>query len=521
MQKESTHVDSFCFWAFAWLLQVYCFMKRTLLCCLTLLSCPFLYADEDTQLRLNQSLDQTLLQEQRQFHEQGTIRSTEQLPKLQINGQEYSVEQNQNDLAKALYLAVMQKQWLKATVYLEHYKKYVGYDRALTDFAEGAVARSQGQLKLAEQKFQSSLKQQPHNLICELELARVLFEQQKNKEAARLFISIQDQLKQSDPAVIPSGVLTTVNTFVQALKKRDSWQGSVSAGYTYVSNLNSSSEQSKTWTLYGKDSKGNIIPIEQVTRGTPKAESATGLDYEASLIKRYAIKGHHGVALRALAFGQSYNDHAAFNESTININAGYSYFDLKNQIGVSPLFEHKRYGNDGLYNAWGARAEWMHFISADKAFKLEAESKDLNYQKYKTLDGVESSAFATFWKILPNQWTVFSGLDVVDHSTQEKYMAAYQQQGVRLGLSKSWSTGFNTTLLSSYRWRLFDKYAETFLARRHDFEQNYTFVVQMPRFEFYGMTPNLTYRYNHNKSNVDWLYSYDKHNISLKLEHRF
>lgn len=97
-------------------------MKRTLLCCLTLLSCPFLYADEDTQLRLNQSLDQTLLQEQRQFHEQGTIRSTEQLPKLQINGQEYSVEQNPNDLAKALYLAVMQKQWLKATVYLEHYK---------------------------------------------------------------------------------------------------------------------------------------------------------------------------------------------------------------------------------------------------------------------------------------------------------------------------------------------------------------------------------------------------------------
>ncbi|SSS32713.1 peptide signal [Acinetobacter baumannii] len=110
---------------------------------------------------------------------------------------------------------------------------------------------------------------------------------------------------------------------------------------------------------------------------------------------------------------------------------------------------------------------------------------------------------------------------MLDHSTQEKYMAAYQQQGVRLGLSKSWSTGFNTTLLSSYRWRLFDKYAETFLARRHDFEQNHTFVVQMPRFEFYGMTPNLTYRYNHNKSNVDWLYSYDKHNISFKLEHRF
>ncbi|MBJ9984727.1 DUF560 domain-containing protein [Acinetobacter sp. S40] len=496
-------------------------MKRTLLCCLALLNCRCLYADDETQFRLNQSLDQRLLQEQRQFHEQGTIRSTDPLPPLQINGQEYRVEQNPNDLAKALYLAVMQKQWGKVTIYLEHYKKYVDYDRALTDFAEGAVARSQGQLKWAELKFQSSLNQQPNNLICELELARVLFEQQKNKEAARLFISIQNKLKQSDPSVIPLGVLKTVNTFLQALDQRDSWQGSVAVGYTYATNLNSSSEQSKTWTLYSTDGKGNIIPIQEITRGSPKAESAMGLDYEATLMKRFAIQNHHGLTLRALVFGQSYKDNTAFNESTININAGYSYFDLKNQIGVAPLFEQKRYGNDGLYNAWGLRAEWMHFISADKAFKFEVESKDLNYQKYTTLDGIESSIFATFWKILPNQWTVFGGLDVLDHSTQEKYMAAYQQQGIRLGLTKSWNTGFNTTLLSSYRWRQFDKYTETFLARRHDFEQNYTFVLQMPRLAFYGMTPNLTYRYNHNKSNVDWLYSYDKHNISLKLEHRF
>ena len=65
----------------------------------------------------------------------------------------------------------------------------------------------------------------------------------------------------------------------------------------------------------------------------------------------------------------------------------------------------------------GARAEWMHFISADKAFKLEAESKDLNYQKYKTLDGVESSLLLSgrFFQTSG----LFGGLDVLDHSTQE------------------------------------------------------------------------------------------------------
>ncbi|UTO21119.1 surface lipoprotein assembly modifier [Acinetobacter sp. Z1] len=487
---------------------------------MTLLAASSLYAEDDTQLRLNQSLDQNLLQQQHQLQQQGTIRDIEKLPSILINGQIFAVEKNQDDLAKALYLAVMQKQWGNAAVYLKHYQQYEGYDQALTNFAEGALARAQGQLKLAEQKFQSSLNKQPNNLICELELARVLFEQQKNKEAARLFTSIQNKLGQSDRAVIPPEVEQTVNLFVKALNQRDSWQGSVAIGPSYATNLNSSSEQSKTWTLYGMDQDGNIIPAH-MTRGSPKAISAKGVDYEASLIKRFSLYGNHGISLRGLAYGQSYDDHADYNESTLNINAGYSFFDLKNQISIAPLFEHKRYANDGLYNAWGARAEWMRFIAADKAFKLEAEIKDLDYQKYKTLDGKESSAMFTFWKILPKQWTLFSGLDVLDHDTQEKYMAAYQQQGIRLGLSKSWNIGLNTTLFSSYRWRQFDRYVETFATRRHDFEQNYTFVVQMPRFKFYGVTPNLAYRYNHNSSNVDWLYSYDKHNVSLKLEHRF
>ncbi|MFW2159833.1 surface lipoprotein assembly modifier [Acinetobacter beijerinckii] len=488
---------------------------------MTLLATSSLYADDDTQLRLNQSLDQNLLQQQHQLQQQGTIRDAEKLPSILINGQIFAVEKNQDDLAKALYLAVMQKQWGNAAVYLKHYQQYQDYDQALTDFAEGALARAQGQLILAEQKFQSSLNKQPNNLICELELARVLFEQQKNKEAARLFTSIQNKLGQSDRAVIPPEVEQTVNLFVKALDQRDSWQGSVAIGPSYATNLNSSSEQSKTWTLYGIDDKGNVTPIQKITRGSPKAASATGMDYEASLMKRFSLYGNHGVALRGLAYGQSYDDHADYNESTLNINTGYSFFDLKNQISIAPLFEHKRYANDGLYNAWGARAEWMRFIAADKAFKLEAEIKYLDYQKYKTLDGKESSAMFTFWKILPKQWTLFSGLDVLDHDTQEKYMAAYQQQGIRLGLSKFWNIGLNTTLFSSYRWRQFDRYVETFATRRHDFEQNYTFVVQIPRFKFYGVTPNLTYRYNHNSSNVDWLYSYDKHNVSLKLEHRF
>lgn len=496
-------------------------MKRTFLCCLSLFSYTHIHADNETQLRLNQNLDQKLLQQQQALKQDLSIQNLNELPQIQINGQKYHVEQSEDDLAKALYLTVMQKNWANVPIYLENYKKFENYDKALTEFAEGAMLRAQAKLKQAEQKFRNSLSIQPNNLICELELARILFEQQKNKDASLLFSQIQEKSTISDQRVIPPEILKTIDIFQKAIEKRDSWQGSMAIGPTYANNLNSSSEQSKTWTLYGLDQDKNVVPVQQITRGSPAAESANGVDFDASLIKRFSIKGNHGLSIRGLAFGQSYDDYAQYNESTINIAAGYSYFDQKNQITLSPLFEHKNYGNNSLYNAWGVRAEWMRFISNDKAFKLEAEAKDLDYQRFKNLDGLETSALFTFWKILPKRWTLFSGVDVLDHNTKEKFLASYQQQGVRLGLSKVWNTGFNTTLFSSYRWRQFDEHVATFGTRRHDFEENYTFVLQMPRFKFYGMTPSLTYRYNHNKSNVDWLYSYDKQNLSLKLEHRF
>ena len=118
---------------------------------------------------------------------------------------------------------------------------------------------------------------------------------------------------------------------------------------------------------------------------------------------------------------------------------------------------------------------------------------------------------------------MFSGLDYVDHNTEEQYFAAYEQQGVRFGLSKPITEGVNLTVFSSLRWRQYDQYVNGFGfdTRRHDFEQNYTAVLQMPKFTLYGLTPNLTYNYNQNKSNVDWLYSNDKQSLSLKFEYKF
>ncbi|MFW1817747.1 hypothetical protein ACG9X6_24575, partial [Acinetobacter guillouiae] len=81
-----------------------------------------------------------------------------------------------------------------ALSYLEKYKKFPNYDQALTEFAEGVMARTQWNFSLAEIKLKHSLEIQSNTLMTQLELARVFTEQQKNQQVQQLFQQIQSQL---------------------------------------------------------------------------------------------------------------------------------------------------------------------------------------------------------------------------------------------------------------------------------------------------------------------------------------
>ncbi|MBI1453302.1 DUF560 domain-containing protein [Acinetobacter sp. FL51] len=473
--------------------------------------------DNDTRLRLEQNLLQQNSEQQQPLKQQ---QKNDQLPAMTINGETIHINNNLNDLGQALYLAVMQKQWQAARIYLEQYVKLDAYDLALAQFAQGAIARANGQADIAEKLFQDALNLQPANTMIQLELARLLTERQKNKEAVQLFRQVKAQLQQrNDP--IAQNIQKTVDVYLNGLKQRDAWQGSVSVGARYASNINSTSEQSSTWIKYAEDQNGNKIPVEQVTRQTEDAINANALDYEATLNKRWSVNGQHGIALKAFGYGRAYDDHQNYNEMTLSLNVGYSYQSQNNQVLLAPVFEHRRYQNASLSNAWGGRAEWMHVLNQKTAFKLEMEAKDIQNTLYANQSGMEYGVFGTVWKNLAKRWTIFGGLDFVDHNSQEQYFTAYQQTGLRLGLSKQFDAGFSTTIFSSLRLRQYDKFNAVLEDQRQDIEQNYMLVLSAPRWAKYGITPNLSYQFNQNNSNVDWLYSYDKHSLSLKLEHRF
>ncbi|HDY85901.1 hypothetical protein LCGC14_0467940 [marine sediment metagenome] len=468
--------------------------------------------DTDTSLRLNQSIE--LRAEQQ---EQNILKDEDYLhgerPTLTVNGQRYAVQHNKDDVGRALYLSIQQKEWSAVDYFLKEYLYFPDADPLLLAYARGALARMHEDLDTAQQQYRELLALKPDFLPGQLELARVLFENREDGESETFFKKIALTLTPANAQ--QQGLSQTVDSFLNALENRQSWQGSFSIGPTWVDNLNQSSE---TYTCL---QRYNDFCLYE--RKTPEAIKAQGIDYEATLNKRFAISGHHGIFFRSLLYGQNYKDQSIYNESQLNSQIGYSYHDRRNQYSLAPSFEFSRYGNTSMYGAWGTHGEWLHYLSDKAIFKLEADYKKqeyLNENIADLYDGNIWSTYATAWYALPNDWTIFGGLDWT-HKQAKIDTNAYQQIGIRAGVSKIFNKHINAVLFASIREQEYGVYNALLGELRDDVEQNYTLIVRFPSLSIYGLEPSLTLKHRKVHSNIDWLYSHERNAASLRLEKRF
>ncbi|UXS01848.1 surface lipoprotein assembly modifier [Agrobacterium tumefaciens] len=468
---------------------------------------------DDTRRLLEQNVERQATDRERELLKDEVSPPQGQRPTLTINGQSYQVERTASALGQALYLSLQYHQWSAAGHFLEEYLTLPDRDPMLVHYASGILARVHGRPGEAEAEFRALLELQPGFLPGRLELARVLFEDAQERESERLFSDILASIDNSDPKT--AGVGKTIEAYRNALKQRQAWTGSFSFGPSWSDNINRTSA-SRTCLL--SDNTGFCY----YERALPEAIRAYGMDFDASLQKRIPLLGHHGLYMRSLLYGTQYQNHGDYNETTFNTQAGYSYRDSRQQISLAPSFEYYEWGNDALYGAWGLHGEWSYTLSPASLVKLEGDHKDLRYRRElyaQNFNGSQRSFYATYFRDVGAGWTLFGGIDFVDSNAKED-VNAYQQKGVRAGASVQVS-GFQGTLFAAYRKRDYDLYNPLIEARRKDEEQNYTFVLKAARWQVAGFVPSLTYRYNKVKSNVDWLYSYDRNDVSLKMEYTF
>lgn len=435
-------------------------------------------------------------------------------PTITIDGASYTVGKNVDELGQALYLALQAQHWQAAAQFLAEYLTLPGREVTLVHYAQGALARVAGDYRQAEREYRALLVLQPQFLPGRLELARVLFEDQQDNEADALFAAIQADIDAADAKT--AGVRASIGHYRQALAQRLGWSGTLSFGPTWSDNVN---RTSASRTCLWQDEDGFCF----IERTLPTAIRAFGLDFDVSLGKRFAWRGHHGVSLHALAFGQSHRHHSVYNELNATVQAGYSYRNARHALMLGPSFDYYALGNHALFGAWGAHGEWSWTLSPQSLLKLEADWKDHRYRQAPyalAYDGIQRSLAVTYFRSLSARWTMFGGVDLVDSRAPDP-ADAHRARGLRAGASLQWPQGFTGTVFASYRKRRHTAESIVLEGLRKDDEQNYTLVVNANRWAFAGFTPVLSLRHVKVASSIDWLHTYDKNSVSLKLERSF
>ncbi|WP_319939957.1 porin family protein [Xenorhabdus littoralis] len=424
------------------------------------------------------------------------------------HGQQLKIENNLKDTTKALYFAINDQQWSNVKHLLVAYQKMPEYDPLLVDFAKGGLARIEGNLALSASHYQKILSQKPNFTRIKLELARVYFEDHKNREAEQLFNGLREQHQ------LPEIVLQNIDRYLQALPLRNSWHSSFSFGYAYDDNINMSPNQ-KAICLLTKEGKCII------ERNAPKPIKESGSTYNATLSRRYSLIGHHGIFGRGLIYGKNYPHYHDGNENTFLLVSGYSYKSRDHNLSVGPLFEYKQRAGKAEYHAIGAKIEGQWAMTAQTFLNVELTNKRLSYpQSYSFKDGELYSSYFSLSHIISNNIVLFGGGNWVYRDNQQP-ADRYQQWGVSAGIAGQFYPGIKGSLIATLRQQHFEAYSALLGAKRQDNEQIYTASIKFPNAKILGMTPSLTFQHRHNRSNVGWLYSYDKNEIQIQLEKYF
>lgn len=480
--------------------------------CLPLPALAQTVGDQDTRLRLDQQMEG-----QKRKAEKVILEDADALDRpptsLEIDGKAYSVGDNVDDMGKALYIAVRRRQWRDARRFLAAYGRYPDRDPMLVLFAKGALARQDGKLEAAERDYRELVALKADFIPGQLELARVLFENRKDREARTAFENVRQVLTaQGDEA---RGVVATVDAFLAALKRRRGWQGTIAIGPSYSTNLNQSSA-SYTCLLEGPD--GTCLFERQV----PDPIKAAGIDFEATLGRSVPLAGHNGIRAEALLFGDIYPGEHDYSQATLITRLGYQYQSARDTFSLSPSFEAGTFGSSILYHAWGGNAQWQHTLASNVLFRAEANYRDYRYRQrsFISQDGSLTDVSLTAFYVPSPSWTLFGGPDFAAKDAPSA-VDAYSQWGGRLGVNRAFGKSASLLVIGSYRHSDNRAYSELFAAKRSDNQYNLTAIARFPMLKFAGLIPEAVVQYTNIKSNIDWLYSYNRTTASMRLSYAF
>lgn len=465
-------------------------LKKSTYLCLAV-SLPAFAAD-DTAQRLWQNTRQAVQVQERKNVADDAFQT----------GIENPQQETKPDTGEALFMAVNHSDWPEVRRLLAQYRQEPDHDGDVALFADAALSKAEGDMEAAQQKYEALLQRQPDFTRGRLDLARVLFDDHLNREAAAEFAKAAQE-------PLPEPVLSNIRSFQTAIDQRQNLQGSFNIGGVWNSNVNEGAGGFKCNTEF----EGECIDYWS----SPEPQSASGLKYEAALSKHWQVQGHHGIAARALAFGRVYRNRQEHNEHTLNLSAGYQFTNARRSLTLSPLWEWSAEGSHASHRAHGARAEWNE-SKGKWAWNTETEWKKLKYFNEESAhnNGNSFAVYNTLTYMPQEDWALFGGLDWQKRTTEDG-QGDYRQPALRIGAGKQFAGGFDASALAIFQHRSYKADDAIFEQRRRDNEQIYILSAGADRWSIAGIKPTLTFKHRRVNSNIKWMYKYRQNEIGLSL----
>jgi len=461
-------------------------------------------AEVDTDVILRQQAElQRQQQEQQIVNDDNFFSGQQQEEQFEIN--------TFADLTLALLTSINNKDTQVIQQLLEFYRIQPQAEEGMILFAEANIDLNQNRWTQAIDKYKKLVENEPHFSRGKLDLARLYFADYQLENSRRLFAEID----------LPDNpnVMEKVKTYQAELDNRESWHGSFALGFGYTRNLNQTSRKKVELTV-----SDPLFGFEyQYTREAQPMRSAASLKYEATLDKYHNLISHHGLSFKASGYGDIYRNNSTDTEHNFSLGLGYGYRDRHHNLSLLPVFESVHYGNHLYLTRKGARLEYA-FNNLERLYSmvtLEYKNERYKDKKFNHYDGQLFSLFGTQVFALSNKVTLFGGVNYSRKGGTALDADKYQRYGVYIGTDLSSDMGVDLNVSANLRQTHYRGYDSLLNAKRKDNEQIYNISLKIPHWEFWGFVPSVNYKHTKVRSNVDWLYSYNKNETYFKLEKFF
>ncbi|WP_078253393.1 surface lipoprotein assembly modifier [Moraxella pluranimalium] len=381
-------------------------------------------------------------------------------------------------------------------------------DDALIWWAQALLAQHQGKFGTAIEHYRHLIAKHPEHNTIRLQLAIALFYDRQYDAAKGQLQKLESQSNLS-PIISPH-----ITHYLTLIDKIDDWQLTGGINYIQDQNINNAPTNpnlSEHWTAQ-------------------EAQSAHGIGAHVGIAKKHTLA--HGYQLDGdLHLGAKYyHDAKSYNEATGKLSIGITHHDAHHAVRLAPYLEHTYYAGGHSQNNPSAKLE--HF-SQTKGLSLSWQYTphpqwqstvllDYARPRYQTRTHLDGETYFTQASLAHapsamQQWQL--GINYTHADTQDKD-DSYHRYGVRASWQQEWAHGISTQLDLGYAHRRYHAPMPIFNQTQSNHEYHIQGSIWHRNIHFMGITPRLTWQYQHQNSNIA-LYEYRKNHAFVELSKRF